>query len=87
MFGTLAARESLTGDGEEVRRVSATMQGAFLEFARTGNPNYPGVPRWEPYTLPRRATRVLNVETRLVDDPRGAERQLFAKVPFIQQGT
>jgi para-nitrobenzyl esterase len=87
MFGTLTARESLTGDGEEARRVSATMQGAFLEFARTGNPNYPGVPRWEPYTLPRRATLVFNVESRLVDDPRGAERQLFAKVPFIQQGT
>ena len=24
---------------------------------------------------------------RLADDPRGAERRLFAKVPFIQQGT
>jgi para-nitrobenzyl esterase len=25
--------------------------------------------------------------SRLADDPRGAERRLFAKVPFIQQGT
>jgi len=24
---------------------------------------------------------------RLQDDPRGAERRLFAKVPFIQQGS
>jgi para-nitrobenzyl esterase len=87
MFGTLAVRESLTGDGEEARKVSATMQRAFLEFARTGNPNYPGMPGWEPYVLPRRATMVFNVESRLVDDPRGAERRLFAKVPFIQQGT
>jgi para-nitrobenzyl esterase len=30
---------------------------------------------------------VFNVESRLEDDPRGAERRLFAKVPFIQQGT
>jgi len=87
MFGTLTARESLTGDGEEARRVSAALQGALLAFARTGDPNYPDVPRWEPYTLPRRATMVVNVESRLVDDPRGAERRLFAKVPFIQQGT
>ena len=87
MFGTLTARESLTGDGEEARRVSATMQRALLAFARTGNPNYQDLPRWEPYTLPRRATMVFNVESRLADDPRGAERQLFAKVPFIQQGT
>ena len=87
MFGTLSARESLTGDGEEARRVSAVMQGALLAFARTGLPNYPGMPRWEPYSPPRRATMVFNVQSRLENDPRGAERQLFAKVPFIQQGT
>jgi len=87
MFGALTARESLTGDGEEARRVSSTMQQALLAFCRTGNPNYQGLPQWEPYTLPRRATMVFNVDSRLVDDPRGNERQLFAKVPFIQQGT
>ena len=87
MFGTLTARESMTGDGEDARRVSATMQRALLAFAKTGDPNYQGLPRWEPYTLPRRATMVFDVQSRLADDPRGAERQLFAKVPFIQQGT
>jgi len=87
MFGTLTARESMTGDGEDARHVSSTMQRALLAFAKTGDPNYQEMPRWEPYTLPRRATMVFNVESRLADDPRGAERQLFAKVPFIQQGT
>ena len=87
MFGTLAARESLTGDGGEAHRVSAIMQGALLAFARTGDPNYPDLARWEPYTVPRRATMVFDAESRLEDDPRAAERRLFAKVPFIQQGT
>jgi para-nitrobenzyl esterase len=87
MFDTLTARESLTGDGEAARRVSATLQQALLAFARGGDPNYAGMTRWEPYTLPRRATLVIDLESRLVDDPRGAERRLFAKVPFIQQGT
>jgi para-nitrobenzyl esterase len=87
MFGTLTARESMTGDGAGARRVSATMQRALLAFARTGDPNYADMPRWEPYTLPRRATMVFDESTRLEDDPRGAERRLFAKVPFIQQGT
>ncbi len=87
MFGSLAARESLTGEGDDARRVSTTMQQALLAFARSGDPNYPGMARWEPYTLPRRATMVFNVDSRLADDPRGQERQLFAKVPFIQQGT
>ncbi len=87
MFGTLTARESMTGDGADARRVSATMQRALLAFARRGDPNHPELPRWEPYTLPRRATLVFNVDSRLEDDPRGAERRLFEKVPFIQQGT
>jgi para-nitrobenzyl esterase len=87
MFGTLTARESMTGDGAEARSVSAAMQRALLAFARSGDPNHAGLARWEPYTLPRRATMVFNVQSRLEDDPRGAERRLFAKVPFIQQGT
>ena len=87
MFGTLTARESPTGDAEDARRVSATMQQALLAFARHGDPNYSGLPRWEPYTLPRRATMVFDAQSRLADDPRGQERRLFAKVPFIQAGT
>jgi para-nitrobenzyl esterase len=87
MFGTLEAPGALTGTGEEARKVSSTMQRALVAFARGGDPNYPGLPRWEPYTLARRATLIFDVETRLADDPRGAERRLFEKVPFIQQGT
>jgi para-nitrobenzyl esterase len=87
MFGTLTAPGSVTGDGEQARRVSATMQQALLSFARTGDPNYTGLARWEPYTLPRRQTMLFDVESSLADDPRGAERRLFEKVPFIQQGS
>jgi para-nitrobenzyl esterase len=87
MFGTLTAAGSLTGEGAEARRVSRTMQDVLLTFAKQGNPDPPGNPRWEPYTLPRRQTMIFDVDSRLADDPRGAERRLFAKVPFIQQGT
>jgi para-nitrobenzyl esterase len=87
MFGNLTAAGSLTGDGEEARAVSHTMQQALLAFATRGDPNHGGLPRWEPYTLPRRATLVFDMNSGLVDDPRGAERRLFARVPFIQQGT
>ncbi|HEU4626724.1 MAG TPA: carboxylesterase/lipase family protein [Steroidobacteraceae bacterium] len=87
VFGTLDAPGSITGTGESAQKMSAQMADAFIAFARTGNPNTPSIPTWLPYTLPRRATMVFNVPSQLVDDPRGAERRLFATVPFIQQGT
>jgi para-nitrobenzyl esterase len=30
---------------------------------------------------------VFDAPSRLADDPRGAERRLFEKVPFVQAGT
>jgi para-nitrobenzyl esterase len=63
------------------------MSETFIAFARTGSPNNRTIPRWERYQLPRRQTMVFNVPPRLEDDPRGAERRLFAKVPYVQPGT
>ena len=87
VFGNLDAKGSLTGIGDGARAVSAQMSDAFIAFARSGNPDHDGIPKWEPYRLERRQTMVFDLSPRLVDDPRRAERRLFAKVPFIQQGT
>jgi para-nitrobenzyl esterase len=73
--------------GPTAQPMADAMSEAFLAFARTGDPNCKAIPRWEPYDLPRRQTMVFDAPPRLVDDPRGAERRLFEKVPFIQAGT
>jgi para-nitrobenzyl esterase len=62
------------------------MSETFIAFARTGNPNNEAIPAWEPYQLPRRQTLLINTESKLGDDPRGKERELFAKLPWTQQG-
>ena len=54
---------------------------AFLRFARTGDPG------WGAYTLPARRTMVFGAVPRVVGDPRRAERELFARIPYIQPGT
>ncbi len=87
VFGTLTAPGTSTADDAETRRVSRQMGDAFIALARTGNPNHAGLPRWQPYAPPARATMVFDRVTRLVNDPRGGERRLFERVPFIQQGT
>jgi para-nitrobenzyl esterase len=87
VFGTLGAEGALTGNGDDAQAMSRAMGDALLAFARTGDPNHAGLPDWRPYSLDRRSTLLLDVPPRIVDDPRGDERRLFAKVPFIQQGT
>ena len=86
VFGNLAAPGSKTGTGPAARKVSDQMSEAFLAFARTGDPNCAAIPAWGKYELPKRATMVFDVTSRLVNDPRGEERKLFARVPFAQQG-
>lgn len=54
---------------------------AFLRFARTGEPG------WPTYALPRRATMIFAERPRIEDDPRRAERELFARIPYVQPGT
>ncbi|MBL8521628.1 MAG: carboxylesterase/lipase family protein [Betaproteobacteria bacterium] len=63
------------------RALSDTMMDVFLRFAKTGDPGWPA------YDLPARKTMVFDRESRVVEDPRGRERELFATVPYIQPGT
>ncbi len=83
-FDNLAALGSPIASGVNGQAMADAVSGAFAAFARYGDPNNAAIP---PYTLPRRDTLVFDRATRLVDDPRGAERRLFAAVPYIQPGT
>ncbi|HEX3919814.1 MAG TPA: carboxylesterase family protein, partial [Caulobacteraceae bacterium] len=86
-FDNLAAAGSPIAPSADAQAMADRVSATFAAFAHTGAPNNPAIPAWAPYTLPRRATLVFDRDTRLVDDPRGAERRLFAAVPYIQPGT
>jgi para-nitrobenzyl esterase len=86
-FGTLDAEGSITGTGAAARAVSGAMMDAFIAFARTGDPNHSGMSAWPTYSLSERATMIFDNETRPSNDPRKWERELFARVPYIQPGT
>ena len=61
--------------------MSNTVMDAFVRFARTGNPG------WASYSVPDRETMVFDSVSRVVKDPRKWERELFARVPYIQPGS
>jgi para-nitrobenzyl esterase len=81
VFGNLEASEWIGARMPEAAAMSQTMMDAFLRFARTGDPG------WAPYTLPARSTMIFDNASRVEDDPRRAERELFARVPYVQPGT
>lgn len=87
VFRNIRQPGSRTGEGAGAQRMADAMSGALLALARHGDPGHAGLPAWKPYTPPRRQTLVFDSTSRLADDPRGAERRLYATVPFIQRGT
>lgn len=87
VFDTTDRPGSRTGDSDEATRVAATMSEALIAFARHGDPNHGGLPRWQTYSLARRETMLFDATPRQADDPRGGERRLYQQAPFIQRGT
>ncbi|MBD8679424.1 carboxylesterase/lipase family protein [Sphingomonas sp. CFBP 13720] len=83
VFGTLDAEGSVSGAGPAAQAVSARMMAAFVALARRGDPGG----GWPRHTLPKRATMVFDARSRVVNDPRGWERELFARFPYVQPGT
>jgi para-nitrobenzyl esterase len=61
--------------------MSDRVMDAFVRFARTGDPG------WPPYDPAKRRTMIFDRESRVENDPRQWERELFARVPYIQPGS
>jgi para-nitrobenzyl esterase len=53
------------------------MSGAWVQFARTGNPGHSGLPRWPAYTAERRATMVFDNRCEVRSNPEGPGRALL----------
>ena len=87
VFGTLDAAGSQTGTGDDARAASRAMQESFVAFASTGDPNHAGLAPWPRYDLTTRTTMIFDATSRVENDPRKWQRELFARVPYIQPGT
>lgn len=61
--------------------MSDALMDAFVRFARSGDPG------WPTYDVARRQTMVFDTVSRVENDPRSWERELFARVPYIQPGS
>ena len=47
-FDNTDVARTMTGGGEDARALAAKVSDAWIAFAKTGNPNHSGLPKWEP---------------------------------------
>nr|WP_234408977.1 carboxylesterase family protein [Marinilabilia salmonicolor] len=84
-FNNVDLRPDWTGNSEEAWELADKMSSAWLNFAKTGNPNVKGVlPTWDPYTPKNGATMYFDNECRIVNNH---DRELmdFIKTPAIKR--
>jgi len=74
VFETIDECQSIVGSGADRRGLADRMSGAWVAFARTGNPNHAVLPKWEPFAAASRQTMMFGHECRLLADPYREER-------------
>jgi para-nitrobenzyl esterase len=67
----------LIGTDPGRKRSALNMSEMWAAFARTGHPAAKGQPPWPGYTLPQRATMMIDAECKVEHDPFGDERAMW----------
>jgi para-nitrobenzyl esterase len=65
--------ENMTGGGARARALATRIAGAWIQFARTGNPNHSGLPQWSPFSSAAAPTMIFDDKTHLARNPDGEE--------------
>jgi para-nitrobenzyl esterase len=67
-----------TGGGDDARTLASQMSRSLVAFARTGDPNHDGIPKWTPFTESNRAMMIWDSTSEVTVDPDREARQALA---------
>lgn len=88
MFDNVARAPHLTGpETDQTRAMTEAMAGAWLAFARTGDPNHAAIPKWPTYDTASRQVMLFDAPPKVVSDPFREERLLMARFPAVRGGS
>jgi len=80
VFENYELAEVEVGSGPGLKPLGDRMAGAWVAFARTGNPGHALIPKWPAYDTTTRATMVINDEWAVVNDPYKEEKAVITAV-------
>jgi para-nitrobenzyl esterase len=84
-FNNTDKAENYTGGSDEARKLSQKVALAWINFARTGNPNHNGLPAWPSFNKQPGAMMLFNNTCQLKVDPDGEARQLLERVYYNKE--
>jgi para-nitrobenzyl esterase len=80
VFNNIARCEEMTGGGKDAYALADKMSQAWINFARTGNPNHKGLPEWPAYTEANGATMFFDNQCLIRNSP---DKELLAVVSSV----
>jgi para-nitrobenzyl esterase len=80
VFNNVEPAIGIIGNSPDRFILAKSMSGAWTAFARSGNTDYEGIPRWPAYTEKERATMIFNTACRVENDPCSEERNAWAGI-------
>jgi para-nitrobenzyl esterase len=77
VFDNIDRCVNMTGGGQDARALAAKMSDAWISFARKGDPNHTGLPKWPVFTADKGATMIFDNKCEVKNDPDREERRVL----------
>lgn len=79
VFNNTDRCDTMTGGGADARALAEKVSDAWIHFARTGDPNHPGIPHWAAFSSETVPTMIFDNDTVAVNNPDGMEQRSIAE--------
>ncbi len=79
VFDNIERCDHMTGGGARAQALATRMSRAWIQFARTGDPNHPGIPKWPAWDPATGPTMIFDDTCVVKNHPDRFERELVVK--------